>query len=305
MPWPHSFSPETSNKKAAGRIPAALVSILSSSLRWYYPVQVRPVGGRVATLSAQFPELPSRNCAPLYSSAARCVNRKIRPARVRPTSHRAPRSCDAPHPAAPYMRKVRQLPHVQGEPLRRCPIAVPLPLRLEAEAFKLFVDHCLESFQRLGPTQEPAINKKRRSPRHPGFDASGIIALDLLLVLAPIDTGLKGGDLESEGFGMLGKIRGRNGVLLVEEEVVEFPKLALLPRTVSGFSSLFRLWMDVHDGKITKCELYLIWIALQHLLEYIDDALAIGALEIRELDNRDRGIGGTLDGSILRTDVDD
>src|SRR4030095_11672285 len=90
---------------------------------------------------------------------------------------------------------------------------------------------------------------------------------------------------------MLGKIRGRNGVLLVEEEVVEFPELALLCRTVSGFSSLFCLRMNVHDGKITKCELYLVGIALQHLLEYIDDALAIGALEIRDLHNRDRRIG--------------
>jgi hypothetical protein len=32
--------------------------ILSSSLRWYYPVQVRPVGGSIATLSARFPRAP-------------------------------------------------------------------------------------------------------------------------------------------------------------------------------------------------------------------------------------------------------
>src|SRR5262245_34782367 len=66
-----------------------------------------------------------------------------------------------------------------------------LPLCLKAEAFKLFVDHRLESFQRLRTTQKPTVDKERWSPRDPGFDPGRIVALDLLLVLALIHAGLK------------------------------------------------------------------------------------------------------------------
>src|SRR4029450_4089044 len=54
----HGFSLRASGTKKCRWQGASGILAHIHSLRWYYPGQVRPVGGKAATLSARFPELP-------------------------------------------------------------------------------------------------------------------------------------------------------------------------------------------------------------------------------------------------------
>ena len=84
-----------------------------------------------------------------------------------------------------------------------------------------------------------------------------------------------------------------------------FPKLPLLRSTMGCFGGFLRMRMDILDGKITKRQLDLVGIACQHLIEDIENTLAIGALKIGKLHDGDRGIFRTFEGSALGTDLDD
>src|SRR5262245_17149936 len=104
MPWPHSFSAEDANKKPLEGFQRLCVAYCPPPCAGITQFRfVRSVAGQPPSQPG-FPELPSRNCAPLYSAVARCVNRKI--------------------------QSVRQPVHAQGEALSHCSVAVTLALCL-------------------------------------------------------------------------------------------------------------------------------------------------------------------------------
>src|SRR5918912_1686054 len=96
----------------------------------------------------------------------------------------------------------------------------------------------------------------------------------------------------------------RKLVLLGEQQVVVFPKFALLFGAMGGLCGFLRVWMDARDGEVAERQLHPTGILFQELAQNGKNLLAKGALEVRKLYDRNRRGLGTFQRGSLSAYVD-
>ena len=83
---------------------------------------------------------------------------------------------------------------------------------------------------------------------------------------------------------------------------MEFPKFALLLRCNGSLGRLDSEFV-VAKRKMLKYDFYLLWVLLEHLLEYRHQPGAVRSLKVTEYGNGNRGILGTLKRGPLYGDI--
>src|SRR5439155_7385361 len=157
-------------------------------------------------------------------------------------------------------------------------------LRLHCQ---LFVDDALDRFDRLRSAQHATVDEERRRAVHARLLAGPGVGVDLRLVLVRVDAAVELRGVEAELYGMLLEVGVGEARRAGEELVVIRPEFALFSRALRRFRGRPRVRVT-WERKVTVDEMDAIAVGAEHLLDRRISALAVGTLEIGELDNLDR-----------------
>lgn len=83
------------------------------------------------------------------------------------------------------------------------------------------------------------------------------------------------------------------------------PELSLLVGTPGRLGCLLGVGMNIVERKVFECDLHLLFVGFSNFGEFRLNSGAVGSLEVRELDNRDRRVRWTAHGGTVECDLDE
>lgn len=158
---------------------------------------------------------------------------------------------------------------------------------------QLVVDQLLERLERLGSGEVAAVDEEGRGPVGADLLPLGEIGLDAGGVPAGGEALVEAGGVETEGGGL--RLEGIDAQipLIGEHRVVHLPELPFLLGAEGGLGGLQRV--GVHrQRQVTEDDPDLLAVGRADLVEGGVHPGAERALELGELDDRHRGVGGAL-----------
>src|SRR5262249_2546059 len=115
---------------------------------------------------------------------------------------------------------------------------------------KCFVYELLKRFLREVATQKLAVDDESRSTADPGPHPQLQVLLNLRLVLFAGEAGIELLAVEFQRAGVLDETLARELGWIVEDEIVVFPKLALLSGTARSLRGQLGLWVNIAQREI-------------------------------------------------------
>src|SRR6266850_1455568 len=160
-----------------------------------------------------------------------------------------------------------------------------------AEQRQLVIDDFLEVGRRYRATQKNAVYEEPRRARNSDLTSLFHVGFDFGFEFAAVEARLKRFLIQMQRPGAGEQFSAIHLGLLCVQGIVILPKLSLLARASSRFGRLLCLRVDFPQGEVEVGELYLAAILGEEFVQGALGLLAIGALKVRELDDRDRGLG--------------
>src|SRR5258705_7017535 len=160
-----------------------------------------------------------------------------------------------------------------------------------AEQRQLVLDDFLELSLRLGATQKNTIYEEAGSARNPDLASLRQVGFDFGFEFAAVEARLKRFLIQIQGSGAGEQFSAIQLGLLRVQGIVILPKLSLLARAASRFGRPLSLRVDFAQREVEVGELYPAAVLGEQFVQSALALLAIGALKVREFDDRDRSLG--------------
>src|SRR5712664_959367 len=160
-----------------------------------------------------------------------------------------------------------------------------------AEQGQLDIDDFLKVGRRQRATDKNAVYEEPRRARNADLTSLFQVGFDFGFEFAAVEARLKRFLIQMQRPGAGEQFSAIHLGLLCVQGVVILPKLPLLARASSRFGRLLCLRVDFPQGEVEVGELYLAVVLHEKFVQSALALLAIGALKIRKLDDRDRGFG--------------
>lgn len=158
----------------------------------------------------------------------------------------------------------------------------------EPPLFQRFLDHGLETGQASIP-QESAVDKDRGSSSYPHPVTLGHVPFDYCPELRGFLVLVELFHIQVESLRNLSDLLRIQTVIILKEQIVEFPELALFLRR-KGRDSGRSGKLVVSQGEVLEDKLHSFGVLLEHLLEHRHKPGAVGSLEIVEGGDHHRGV---------------
>ncbi len=163
----------------------------------------------------------------------------------------------------------------------------------------LVVDDLLELIVRLGPLHVAPVDVEIRRPLHANLLAGRQVGVDARLARMRVERGLELVHVEPNLLGVLLEACPVQRLLVGEHLVVHLPELPLRLGGDGGLGGQRRVVVE-RQRVVTEEEPDLLGVVLHDLVDRRDHAAAKRALEVRELDDGHRGVGGTAHRTLQR-----
>src|SRR6266446_271405 len=160
-----------------------------------------------------------------------------------------------------------------------------------AEQGQLDIDDFLEVGRRYRTTQKNAVYEKPRGARNADLTSLFHVGFDFGFEFAAVEARLKRFLIQIQGSGAGEQFSAIQLGLLRVQGIVILPKLSLLARAASRFGRPLSLRVDFAQREVEVGELYPAAVLGEQFVQSALALLAIGALKVREFDDRDRSLG--------------